>query len=465
MDGRSITKSDLHLILVPPTRTEAGPGEKPLADWHGQLWNLWSPILKKIAPTLELDQPQSSLPHQVQRLRRLGKAPVVIQFRPPHQVYPWHEAPLVVATHWGHGSIPKRPLFNDVRWNWGLTLPYIQGLLTCSQLTREAWEGGGFSGETLFLPAGSLLQGMPKGTSRESITAHRLPVGPPAAPEVRELWQEVAEAPRGLAKKSYFWMRKTYHHQIKDRVPGWLNRSVLGSWKWVRRRLRGGSAPAWLHPAPLDNPACVIALRWDPLEDYQAGKRILAAVAQGLEGTRDTALVVRMPEKDGKWRERLLSLANLAEHLPTWNGALLAQSDSGNKNPGDCLPRLDWAITWETGLEGAQWAEHLRCSGVGLIGTDASCFPSDSEEFPGFRVSDTEVPSYFPGVEDKLLESWRPQPRAESLRQAVAQAAQATLAGKAPSFDAGLNPEDVANQIGHFLRNLHQRPHTLKVVA
>lgn len=194
----------------------------------------------------------------------------------------------------------------------------------------------------------------------DGFVAHRLPVGPGGSPEVLEIWQEGAHVPRGITKKTYFWARKTYHHQIKERMPGWLNQSMLGSWKWIRKQFKKPTPPAWLNPAPMDNPGCVILLRWDPLKDHWAGVRVLAACAQGLQSSQDTALVVRMPDGDGRWQERLNALAKVAERLPAWDGALVAQSESQIVEPGDCLPRLDWAITWETDLTSALWAGSLK---------------------------------------------------------------------------------------------------------
>ena len=467
MDGPLNTNGDLHLLLVPPVREELGciaPMPK-LSEWHRQLWSMWSPVLRKVAPTTELDQPESSLPHHIQRVRKQGKNPVVIQFRPPHQVYPWPEAPLVTASHWDHGTVPCRALFKDVRWNWSLTLPFVQGLLTASPLTRDAWNEGGFTGQTFFMGLGNEGAKMAAGNSSESMLAHRLPVGPGGCPDVQEIWQEEAQEPRGLTKRTYFWARKTYHHQIKEKMPGWINRSALGGWKWVRKQFKKPTAPAWMHPAPMDNPACVIVVRWDPLSDHWAGVRVLAACAKGLSASHDTALVVRMPEGDGRWSQRLNELSKVAERLPSWHGALLAQSDQSIHNPGDCLPRLDWAITWETDLNSSLWAESLKQSGVGVIGTDASCMHHDPMEFPGLQVATTQIPCSFQGVEDKLLESWRPHPRVESLSKAVSSAVSTTLAGNTPSFGKSSDLNAALPRLGQFLKNLAQQQATGRMVA
>jgi hypothetical protein len=467
MDGRLSTHDDLHLLLVPPVREDVATCPMPgLAQWHQSLWNNWSPILRKVAGTTELDQPESSLPHHILRARHLGKKPVVIQFRPPHQVYPWPEAPLVTASHWDQGMVPCRPLFNDVRWNWSLTLPLVQGLLAASPLTRDAWSEGGFSGHTLLMPLGE--EGKVTAASKvgdDGFVAHRLPVGPGGSPEVLEIWQEGAHIPRGITKKTYFWARKTYHHQIKERMPGWLNQSMLGSWKWVRKQFKKPTPPAWLNPAPLDNPGCVILLRWDPLKDHWAGVRVLAACAQGLQSSQDTALVVRMPDGDGRWQERLNALAKVAERLPAWDGALVAQSDSQIVKPGDCLPRLDWAITWETDLDSALWAVSLKKAGIGIIGTDVSCLHDGDGAFPGHQVATTMIPCTFEGTTDKVLESWRPHPRVESLCRAIAHAAQQT---NSSVKHGGASPADGAplvHRLGQFLSNLANQQSSGRMAA
>ena len=456
MDGRLTTIEDLHLLLVPPVREDAEAGPMPeLARWHQQLWTNWKPILRQVAPTTELDQPESSLPHHITRVRRQGKKPVVIQFRPPHQVYPWPDAPLVTASHWDQAKVPCRPLFQDVRWNWSLTLPYVQGLLAASPLTRDAWAEGGFNGQTFLMPlAGETNPLATSGSTADGFIAHRLPLGPGGPPDVREIWQEGAYVPRGVTKKAYFWARKTYHHQIKERMPGWLNQSMLGTWKWVRKQFKKPSQPAWLNPAPMDNPSCVILLRWDPLKDHWAGVRVLSACAQGLSGTEDVALVVRMPDRDGKWQQRLNSLAKVAERLPAWNGALLAQSESQASVPSDCLPRLDWAITWETDLDSALWAGSLKRAGIGIIGTDVSCLHAGDGAFPGHQVATTMIPCAFEGVEDKVLESMRPHPRVESLMRAVSNAVEQTQTGGHGLTIGSVESASIAKHVGQFLASL-----------
>ena len=456
MDGPLSHRNDLGLVLVPPV---SGTGQMPFLDkWHEQLWNAWSPLLRSIGTVVELDHPESSLPHHINRLKRQGKKPVVVQFRPPHQVYPWPEAPLVMASFWDQGQVPRRPLFLDVRWNWSLTLPFVQGLLTSSSLTRDAWIRGGFSGECLIIPLSPDTVPVSLSAERDGFVAHRLPVGPSEPPVPMEIWQEEPLAPRGVTRRSYFWARRTYHHQVKERMPTWLDKSLLGSWKWVRKQFRKPSPPCWMHPSPLDNPSCVVTMRWDPLIDHGAGLRVLAACAWGLAKFDDTALVVRMPNDDGRWQERLTALARLAERLPSWAGALLAQADSRMPSIGDCLPRLDWAIAWETSLEAAQWVESMRQAGVGIIGTEAGTLADSAAGFPGLLVDSTMLPCSFPGVKDKVLESFRPHPTVESLSANVALAAATTLSGKAPLFAPRIQtPEVTREHLGRFLQKLYHR--------
>lgn len=181
---------------------------------------------------------------------------------------------------------------------------------------------------------------------------------------------------------------------------------------------------------------------------------MLSACAQGLSGTEDVALVVRMPDRDGKWQQRLNSLAKVAERLPAWNGALLAQSESQASVPSDCLPRLDWAITWETHLDSALWAGSLKRAGIGIIGTDVSCLHAGDGAFPGHQVATTMIPCAFEGVEDKVLESMRPHPRVESLMRAVCNAVEQTQTGGHGLTIGSLESASISKHVGQFLASL-----------